>query len=398
MRSSPGRTPVLRRMRGGGAAPRAMTAEPFQVRVPSVGWVMRPPAATSCGSSSNEGLSSSTKRSRDTHDVRGPVSPSGMRFMRPPRSGPTVRNTSSLSFRPTLPTSSTSRAEGESGFTPSIVTGAHNAGYQKRGNGLKSVLVRGGFVGFRRKRARRADAAYKRQLERGIERIDSEAQAQDVHFEAFHRARGETGEPEQRKLEAASARGGPDEFPPGIVFADRGRGQIGFELGHRAQYPGGESVGVRTGPHGVFAGPRVGARGLVDARDEFFDACAALFGDELGRRSEPAHVGRAMPHHERRVLRAQAPADDLVHRVLRSSGRFHRDPGVDPENAPPSDDTGRVHLDDRIPGAPRVGREAYRLLAGGAPVLRGDPAYHSGGERDRACEEDKADDTHVTPH
>src|SRR6267378_4353472 len=264
MRSSPGRTPALRRMRGGGAAPRAMTAEPFQVRVPSVGWVMRPPAATSCGSSSNEGLSSSTKRSRDTHDVRGPVSPSGMRFMRPPRSGPTVRNTSSLSFRPTLPTSSTSRAEGESGFTPSIVTGAHNAGYQKRGNGLKSVFVRGGFVDFRRKRARRADAAYKRQLERGIERIDSEAEAEEVHFEALDRARGEAGEPEQRKLQAASARGGPDEFLPGIILADRRRGQIGFELGHRAQHPGGESVRVRTGPHGVFAGPGIGMRGLVE--------------------------------------------------------------------------------------------------------------------------------------
>src|SRR5881396_1995877 len=75
MRISPGRTPALRRRRGGGGAPRAMTPEPFQVRVPSVGWVMRPPAAISCGSSSNEGLPSSTKRRRDTHDARNPVSP-----------------------------------------------------------------------------------------------------------------------------------------------------------------------------------------------------------------------------------------------------------------------------------------------------------------------------------
>src|SRR5467141_640285 len=349
MRSSPGRTPALRRMRGGGAAPRAMTAEPFQVRVPSVGWVMRPPAATSCGSSSNEGLSSSTKRRRDTHDVRGPVSPSGMRLMRPPRSGPTVRNTSSLSFRPTLPTSSTSRAEGESAFTPSIVMGADNAGYWKGGNGLKSVFVRSGFVGFRRKRARRADAAYKRQLERGIERIDPEAESKQVHFEALDRACGEAREPEQRKLETASARGGPDEFLPGIVLADRGRRQIGFELGHRAQHPGGESVRVRTGPHGVFAGPGIGTRGLVDARDEFFDARTAFFGDELGRRSEPAHVGRAMPHHEGGVLRAQPPADDLVHGVFGRGGALHRNPGVNAENAPPSDDAGRVDLDDRIP-------------------------------------------------
>src|SRR6266481_6422744 len=220
---SSGRTPALRRRRGGGGAPGAMTPDPFQVRVPSVGWVMRPPAATSCGSSSNEGLSSSTKRSRDTHDVRGPVSPSGMRFMRPPRSGPTVRNTSSLSLRPTLPTSSTSRAEGESAFTPSIVMGADNAGYWKGGNGLKSVLVCGGFVGFRRKRARRADAAYERQLERGIERIDPEAQAQEVHFEALDRARGEAGEAEKRELEAASARRRSDQLHPGIVLADRGR-------------------------------------------------------------------------------------------------------------------------------------------------------------------------------
>src|SRR5229473_6727864 len=118
---------------------------------------------------------------------------------------------------------------------------------QVAGTELKSVFVCSRFVGFRRKRASRADAAYQRQLERGIERIDSEAQAQEVHFEALDRARGEAGEAEKRKLEAASARGGPDEFPPGIVFADRGRRQIGLELGHRAQYPGGESVGVRPG-------------------------------------------------------------------------------------------------------------------------------------------------------
>src|SRR5437879_4850439 len=161
---SSGRTPALRRSRGGGGAPRAITPEPSQVRVPSVGWVMRPPAATSCGSSSNEGLLSSTKRRRDTHDVRCPVSPSGMRFMRAPRSGPTVRNTSSLSFRPMLPTSSTSRRKGELGFTPSIVNGRGSRRQQR--TGLKSVFVYRGFVGFRRKRARRADAAHERQLER----------------------------------------------------------------------------------------------------------------------------------------------------------------------------------------------------------------------------------------
>src|SRR6267154_2464471 len=240
MRISSGRTPALRRRRGGGGAPRTMTAEPFQVRVPSVGWVMRPPAATSRGSSSNEGLSSSTKRRRDTHDVRNPVSPSGMRFMRPPRSGATVRNTSSLSFSPTLPTSSTSRAEGESRFTPSIVRGAADAGCRKRGNPLKSVLACGGFVVFRRKRARRADAAQKRQLEGGVERVDSESEPEDVHLEAFDRARGETGEAEKRELETASARGGPDELLPGIILADRGRRQIRLQLGNRAQHPGGE--------------------------------------------------------------------------------------------------------------------------------------------------------------
>jgi len=137
-------------------------------------------------------------------------------------------------------------------------------------------------------------------------------------------------------------------------------------------------------------------RGLVDACDEFFDACTALFGDDLGRRSEPAHVGRAMPHHERGVLRAQAPADDLVHGVLGRGGAFHRNPGVDAENAPPSDDAGRVDLDDRIPGGRGVGSESYRFLARAAPVLRGDPAHHRGG--DRACDEDKADDAHATPH
>ena len=105
-----------------------------------------------------------------------------------------------------------------------------------------------------------------------------------------------------------------------------------------------------------------------------------------------------MPHHERGVLRAQPPADDFVNGVLSRSGRFHRDPGVDAENPPPSDDAGCVDLDDRFPGGSGVGRESHRLLARAAPVLRGDPAYHRGGERDRAYDEDKADDVHATPH
>src|SRR5258706_949154 len=161
--------------------------------------------------------------------------------------------------------------------------------------GLKSVFVCSELLGFRHKRARRADPAYKRQLERRIERIDSEAEAEEVHFEALDRARGEAGESEQRELEAASARGGADEFLPGIILADSCRGQIGFELGHGAQHPRGESVGVRPRPHGVFAGPGIGMRSLVDARDELLDAWTALFGDELGCRSEPAQVAGAMP-------------------------------------------------------------------------------------------------------
>src|SRR2546428_10969528 len=154
---------------------------------------------------------------------------------------------------------------------------------EKKGTELKSVFVRSAFVGSRRERARRADAAYKRQLERGIERIDSEAEAEEVHFEALDRARGEAGEPEQRKLEAASARGGPDEFLPGIILADCGRGQIGFELGHGAQHPGGESVRVRTVAHGVFADPGIGVSGLVDACGEIYDDRTARLGSELER-------------------------------------------------------------------------------------------------------------------
>src|SRR5712692_3064865 len=157
---------------------------------------------------------------------------------------------------------------------------------EKKGTELKSVFVRSAFVGSRRERARRADAAYKRQLERGIERIDSEAQAEEVHFEALDRARGEAGESEQRELEASAARGGGQESPPGVVLADRGRREVRVQLRYLAQHPGGESVGVRTRPHGVFAGPGIGMRGLVDTRDEFLDACTALFCDELGRRSE----------------------------------------------------------------------------------------------------------------
>src|SRR2546422_211222 len=157
---------------------------------------------------------------------------------------------------------------------------------EKKGTELKSVFVRSAFVGSRRERARRADATYKRQLERGIERIDSEAEAEEIHFEALDRARGEAGESEQRKLEAASARRRSDQFHPGIVLADRGRRQIGFEFGHRAQYPCRKSVGVRPGPHGVFAGPGIGMHGPVDSRNEIFDVCTALFGDQLWHRSE----------------------------------------------------------------------------------------------------------------
>src|SRR2546423_15655559 len=126
----------------------------------------RPPLAFAGPLRTGDCLSARSARG-DPHDVRGPVSAEEMRFMPGPRSGPTVRNTSSLSFRPTLPTSSTSRGEGESGFTPSILMGAGDAGYRKRGNGLKSVLVRSALVGWYRERARRADAAYHRQLERG---------------------------------------------------------------------------------------------------------------------------------------------------------------------------------------------------------------------------------------
>src|SRR5439155_496621 len=103
---------------------------------------------------------------------------------------------------------------------------------------LEGVLFRGGFVRFRRERARRTHAADERQFQRRIERIDPEAQAEEIHFEAFDRARGEAGETEKRDLEAAPARRRSDQLYPGIVLADRGRRQIGFELGHRAQYPG----------------------------------------------------------------------------------------------------------------------------------------------------------------
>src|SRR6266481_2075781 len=106
--------------------------------------------------------------------------------------------------------------------------------------GLKSVFVCSEVLCFRRKRARRADAAYKRQLERRIEGIDSEAQAEEVHFEALDRARGEAGESEQRELEASAARGGGEESPPGVVLADRGRREVRFQLRYLAQHPGGE--------------------------------------------------------------------------------------------------------------------------------------------------------------
>src|SRR5258705_8075819 len=106
--------------------------------------------------------------------------------------------------------------------------------------GLKSVLACGGFVVFRRKRARRADAAQKRQLERRIERVDSESEPEDVHLEAFDRARGETGEPEQGKLETASARRGPDELLPGIILADPGGRTIRFKLRNSSHNQGAE--------------------------------------------------------------------------------------------------------------------------------------------------------------
>src|SRR5258706_5790302 len=88
--------------------------------------------------------------------------------------------------------------------------------------GLKSVLARGGFVVFRRKPARPGDAAHKRQLERGVERVDSESEPEDVHLEAFDRARSETGQAEKSELETATAPGGPDQRLHGIILADRG--------------------------------------------------------------------------------------------------------------------------------------------------------------------------------
>src|SRR6266568_417561 len=236
MRMSSGRTPAFRRMRGGGGAPCGTIELPFQVRVPSVGCVMRPPAASSFGSSSNAGFPSSTKRRRATQEVRGPVSPSGIRVMRGPINWPTVRKTSSLSFRPTLPTSRTSRAE--SRVVPGLVVVSRERmepilnsmrrclATGRRPGGLEGGFLCGGFVRFRRERARRADAAHERELERGIERIDSEGEPEDVHLEALDRACGEAGEAEERELEAAPARGGPDELLARIVLADRGGRRI----------------------------------------------------------------------------------------------------------------------------------------------------------------------------
>jgi len=129
--------------------------------------------------------------------------------------------------------------------------GADNAGYRKEGT-AKGVFVARRFVGFRRKRARRADAAYERQLERGSKGLIPKAQAEEVHFEASTALAVKPASPNSENWKPRRS-GRPDEFLPGIILADRGRGKSASSSGTRAA-PGGESVRVRTGPHGVFAG------------------------------------------------------------------------------------------------------------------------------------------------
>src|SRR5262249_18493785 len=173
-------------------------------------------------------------------EVRGPVSPSGMRRMRAPRSGPTARNTASVSARPMLPTSSTSRAERGSGFTPAIVVGP----------GLAGVLADGLF-GSGSGGAGGAAGADERQLDGRVERIDPEGEAEQVDLEPLDAARRQPSEAEERELEPAPAGSRADELLAGVVLADRRGWQIRGELGDRAQHPRREGVRVRPGPHDV---------------------------------------------------------------------------------------------------------------------------------------------------
>jgi hypothetical protein len=106
-----------------------------------------------------------------------------------------------------------------------------------------------------------------------------------------------------------------------------------------------------------------------------------------------------LPNQRASGARWQPPADDLVYGVLALRSGLHRDPGVHAEHAAPTDDAGRVDLDDRLCVGRGIGREPHRFLACGAPILRVDPADHGRTERDRACHGEKSeDDTHATPH
>src|SRR5581483_5947932 len=203
---------------------------------------------------------------------------------------------------------------------------------------------------------------------------EPDAQAEDIHLEAFHAARGDAEEPGERELDAVSARRRGDDALAEEILADRGGGQVDVQLRHRAREPGGEGIRVGSRPKAVVLGVRVVVRRLVDARDHLVHAGAALLGVELGLGAEPAPVRGAVADDERGVLPAQPPADDLVYGPLPRIGRRYRHPGVHAEESLPAERARAVDLDHRLARGRRVGREADRLAAERAPVLRGERA------------------------
>src|SRR5437016_8600814 len=77
-------------------------------------------------------------------------------------------------------------------------------------------------------------------VQRGMLELDAEVEREHVEFDAFLPADREPGEPEERELNAGSARRGVRDRARQEILADRRRWQLEPELGHAAAHPGRE--------------------------------------------------------------------------------------------------------------------------------------------------------------
>ncbi len=219
-------------------------------------------------------------------------------------------------------------------------------------------------------RGSRAKAADEREPECRRERIDAEREAKHVDFKALDTACQHAEQAQQRQLKAAAARRCRVQPAAEKVLADCSGRQVQPELGHRAGDVRGKGIGIGSRPGGIFPGVGILARGPVDSLDQRICVVAALARQDCGRIAAPARIGRASPDCYCRTAPAQAPVEHFVGRISPRTGRLHCDPGVHAEVAQPARAAGAVHLDDRFGGRRRIGRQADRSAARGAPLPR----------------------------